>query len=461
MKKIVILGAGESGTGAALLAHAKGYQVLVSDKGVIPERYQQQLMEYGIEFEQGQHTWDKIKAADEIIKSPGVPNEAPIIQAIKESSIPIIDEIEFASRYTDAILIGITGSNGKSTTTHLTYHLLKSAGLNVGIAGNMGQSFAKKVWQEEHDYYVLELSSFQLEYVYKLKLHIGCILNITPDHLDRYQHQMELYVAAKYRILQNMDADDYFIYNPDNYNTQQYLNKLNKLIPKTCPITLTSTLGKLGACVQKNELHFIGESHNFKLPIQELPLPGKHNVYNSMVAITIASLLGIPPTSILIGLKTFKGLPHRMEWIAKIKEVDFYNDSKATNVESAEVALESFTKPIIWIAGGYDKGNHYNILKNVVKKQVKALICLGKDNRPIREAFQDLNLPIYETQRVQEAVELAITIAKPNEIVLLSPACASFDLFKNFEDRGTQFKNAVHQLLANIQDKHDNHQQMD
>ena len=449
MKKIAILGAGESGTGAALLAHAKGYQVFVSDKNSIAPSYQQQLLEHGISFEQGGHSWDQIKEADEIIKSPGIPDEAPIIQAIKNVSIPIMDEVEFASRYTNAFLIGITGSNGKSTTTQLTYHLLKSAGLDVGLAGNIGQSFAKKVWLEKHAYYVLELSSFQLEYVQKFKPDISCVLNITPDHLDRYHQQMELYIAAKCRIFQNTDIRDHFIYNQDDTHITQYL-KNHPTHATLHPFSLMQPT-RQGAYLNQDKLCFVGEDYHFQIPIQALSLLGKHNWYNSMAAISIASLVGIAPTSILAGLKSFKGLPHRMEWIAKIQGIDFYNDSKATNVESAAVALASFTRPIIWIAGGYDKGNDYELLKPIVKEHVKALICLGKDNRPIRQAFQVLGIPIYETQVIQEAVNLAITLAKPQEIVLLSPACASFDLFKNFEDRGEQFKNAVHQLSSNLE----------
>lgn len=444
MKKIAILGAGESGTGAALLAHAKGHHVFVSDKNSIAPSYQQQLLENGISFEEGGHSWDQIKEADEVIKSPGIPDKAPIIQAIKKASIPIVDEVEFASRYTDAFLIGITGSNGKSTTTQLTYHLLKSAGLDVGLAGNIGQSFAKKVWLEQHAYYVLELSSFQLEYVHQFKPNIGCILNITPDHLDRYHQQMEPYIAAKCRIFQNMDMHGHFIYNQDDPHITQYLQNHP---PHTmlCPFSLTQPTNQ-GAYLNQDSLCFIGKNYHFQIPTHTLPLFGKHNWYNSMAAISIASLVGISPTSILAGLKDFKGLPHRMEWVAKIQEVDFYNDSKATNVESAAVALASFTQPIIWIAGGYDKGNDYELLKPIVKEHVKALICLGKDNRPIRQAFESFGKPIYETQVIQEAINLAITLAKPQEVVLLSPACASFDLFKNFEDRGEQFKNAVHQL---------------
>lgn len=447
MKKLVVLGAGESGTGAALLAQAKGYQVFVSDKNIIANSYKQQLLDYKIEFEEGKHTWDKIKITDEVIKSPGIPNHTSIIQALQEISIPILDEIEFASRYTNALFIGITGSNGKSTTTHLAYHLLKTGGLNVGIAGNVGTSFARKVWSDNHEYYVLELSSFQLEHIHNFKAHIACILNITPDHLDRYNNHLDSYIATKFNILRNMNKEGHFIFNQDDTNIREYLVKQTTNLPQLYPISLTQSTHHR-AYVENNHLHFVGDNYNFQLPTQTLPLLGKHNIYNTMAAISIASLLGLSSASILDGLRTFKGLPHRMEWIANIKEVNFYNDSKATNVESAAVALESFTKPIIWIAGGYDKGNDYNLLKPIVKNSVKALICLGKDNTAIYKAFKGLNIPIYETQVMQEAVSLAYTLAKPQDIVLLSPACASFDLFKNFEDRGHQFRLAVQQLLT-------------
>lgn len=446
MKKIVILGAGESGTGAALLAHAKGYQVFVSDKNTIASPYKEQLVVYGIAFEEGMHTWESIQDADEIIKSPGIPNSTPIIQAVQQAGIPMIDEIEFASRYTNAVLIGITGSNGKSTTTHLTYHLLHTAGLDVGIAGNMGESFAKKVWQEPHAYYVLELSNFQLEYLDTCKLHIACLLNITPDHLDQYNYQMDGYIAAKWRIIRNMGRHDHLIYNQDDPHIMRYLQE-HPIIPQQHPISLTKAMSH-GAYLQQSALCFVESHYNFQIPSQAVPLPGKHNTFNAMVAISVASLLGVKPDTILAGLQSFKGLSHRMEWVAEIDGVKFYNDSKATNVESAAVALESFTQPIIWIAGGYDKGNDYTLLQPIVKDHVKALVCLGKNNTPIREAFSHLQMPIYETQSIQEAVRIAYRFAKPQEIVLLSPACASFDLFKNFEDRGQQFKNVVHQLLT-------------
>lgn len=446
MKKIVVLGAGESGTGAALLAHAKGYQVFVSDKNTITSPYKEQLVAYGIPFEEGTHTWESIQDADEIIKSPGISNNTPIIQAVKQAGIPMIDEIEFASRYTDAVLIGITGSNGKSTTTHLTYHLLHAAGLDVGIAGNMGESFAKKVWQEPNAYYVLEISNFQLEYLNKCKMHIACLLNITPDHLDQYNYQMDGYIAAKWRIIRNMDRNDHFIYNQDDPHIMNYLPQ-HQVIPQHHPISLTKAMNN-GACLQETTLYFAGNEYNFQVPTRAVPLPGKHNLSNTMMAISVAVLLGIKPQVILAGLQNFQGLPHRMELVAEVDEVKFYNDSKATNVESAAVALESFTQPIVWIAGGYDKGNDYMLLQSIVKEHVKALICLGKKNAPIWQAFSHLSVPIYETRSIQEAVQIAHTLAKPQEIVLLSPACASFDLFKNFEDRGQQFKDAVRRLLT-------------
>jgi UDP-N-acetylmuramoylalanine--D-glutamate ligase len=450
MKKLVVLGAGESGTGAALLAKAKGYQVFVSDKNTIADSYRQQLLDCKVEFEEGKHTWNTIKIADEVIKSPGIPNNTPIIQALQKASIPILDEIEFASRYTNALLIAITGSNGKSTTTHLTHHLLKTSGLNVGIAGNMGASFARQVWLAHYDYYVLELSSFQLECLQSFKAYIACIINITPDHLDRYSNHLESYIAAKFNILRNMSKGDHFIYNQDDNNIQEYLVKQTSDLPQPYPISL-SPLTQHGAYIQNRHLYFVGGNYNFQLPLQTIPLPGKHNMYNTMIAVSIANLLGISPTSIMDGLRTFKGLPHRMEYITSIKGVDFYNDSKATNVESAAVALESFENhPIIWIAGGYDKGNDYSLIKPIAKSSVKALICLGKDNKAICEAFKECNIPIYETQVMQEAVSLAYNLSKPQDIVLLSPACASFDLFKNFEDRGYQFRLAVQQLSTHI-----------
>jgi UDP-N-acetylmuramoylalanine--D-glutamate ligase len=443
-RKIVILGAGESGTGAALLAKQKGYSVFVSDHQAIASPYRQQLVEKDIAFEEGGHSWEKIQDALEVVKSPGVPKEAPIIQLLQKAAIPIIDEIEFASRHTNAFLIAITGSNGKTTTTHLTHHLLQKAGLDVCMAGNMGESFAKKVATENHEYYVLELSSFQLEGIYTFKPAIACLLNITPDHLDRYEHNIQAYADAKYQLVQNMDHTGACIYNTDDIILSS-IEITTRVRPNWYPISIQESLAQ-GAYLAGDNLHFCWKGSNFQVSLKNLPLVGKHNYYNAMAAIAIATLVGIEPIEILTALKTFKGIPHRIEWVGKVQDIDFYNDSKATNVASAQAALESFSAPIIWIAGGYDKGNDYTDLKPLVAKNVKCIVCLGKDNRLLYQAFEEIGKPMYETKTMQAAVEQAIQVAQPQEIVLLSPACASFDLFKDFEDRGNQFRQAVQAL---------------
>ena len=443
MKKLVILGAGESGIGAALLAQAKGLAVFVSDVGTIASPYRQELVDHGIAFEESQHTWERVLAADEVVKSPGIPHDLALIQAIKQAGIPIIDEIELASRYTQAFLVVITGSNGKTTTTHLAYHLLREAGLDVGIAGNMGASFARKVLETEHKYYVLELSCFQLAGMYNFKADIACLLNITPDHLNRYGYQMALYIQAKLRLLQNMSEQEHFIYSQDDTNIQTYLQTI-PIIPAKHPISLAAK-AMHGAYEHAEYWHFALTDQAFQIPIDALKLPGRHNRANAMAAIAVASLLGIAPSAIIAALQTFKGMPHRIEWVAQVQGIDCYNDSKSTNVEAAYAALSSFNQPIIWIAGGYDKGNDYALLQPLVKERVKVLICLGKDNRPLRQAFQGLVNPIHETQQMEEAASLALSLAQPGEVVLLSPACASFDLFKSFEDRGESFKKAVYQ----------------
>ena len=426
MKKLVILGAGESGMGAALLAHAQGLEVWVSDAGHISSPRRQALLDHGIAFEEDGHTWGCLQGACEVIKSPGIPEEAPIVQAARQAGIPIIDEIEFASRYTEAFLIGITGTNGKTTTTKLIYHLLKTAGLDVGMAGNVGNSFAKTLLKPHHKYYVLELSSFQLEGMHACRLNIACLLNITPDHLDRYQGQMELYIQAKFRILQNMMAQDHFVYNQDDPSTQAYMQG-RQVTP---------------------HLHPISTHQPSAVPITALPqhLKGTHNQYNTLVATAVAQLLGIDMDIIQQGLTTFQGVPHRIEWVATINDVQFYNDSKATNVEAARAALSSFDSSIIWIAGGKDKGNDYTSLQLLVRARVKAMICLGADNQKLFQAFQPIVPQFAETQQPIEAVRMAMDCALPGDIVLFSPACASFDLFKNFEARGNAFKAAVMQL---------------
>ena len=429
MKKIAILGGGESGTGAALLAQAKGLAVFVSDIGKISAPYKEVLLAHGIAFEEDGHTQARILAADEVVKSPGIPNSAPIVLAIQQAKLPIVDEIEFASRYTKAFLIGITGTNGKTTTAHLTYHLLKKGGLNVGLAGNVGASFAKMVLEETHDYYVLELSNFQLEGMHQCQLAIGCLLNITPDHLDRYQGKMEAYAQAKFRLLQNMTAQEHFIYNQDDPNIRGYLQK-HDLPP--CQHPLSAQQPSAGA---EDTLRLLATS--------SFQLQGAHNAFNARVAITVAQLLGVNEKTIQTGLGTFTGVPHRLAWVGEIGGVHFYKDSKATNVAAAYVALESFTQPIIWVAGGYNKGNDYSAILPLAKKQVKAMICLGKDNSAIIQAMQGAIKPIHETQSMERVVAIALSLAQPGDVVLLAPACASFDLFKNFAERGVCFEQAV------------------
>ncbi|MCG8341201.1 MAG: UDP-N-acetylmuramoyl-L-alanine--D-glutamate ligase [Cytophagales bacterium] len=443
MKKIVILGAGESGTGAALLAKAKGLAVFVSDAGKIASHYKEELCDHNIAFEEGGHSWEKVRTADEIVKSPGIPDSRSLIQAIKEAGIPIIGEVELAARYAKAFLIAITGTNGKTTTTHLTYHLLKAVELNVGMAGNMGQSFARQVIKDKFDYYVLELSSFQLEGMRNFKANIAALLNITPDHLDRYGYQFANYIHAKFSILQNMTANDHFIYFQEDPNIQDYL-KATSIVPIKHPISFISSPSK-GAYEQNGRLYFALAKKPFSIPVDATPLVGKHNWLNTMVAIAIASLVDIDQASITTSLKTFQGLPHRLAWVATIRGIDFYNDAKATNVEAASVALSSFDQSIIWIAGGQDKGNDYTSLQPIVKAKVKAIICLGKDNTSLRKAFEGVVPAIYETQHVEEVIKLALSYGKSGDVVLLSPACASFDLFNNFEERGECFAQAVYQ----------------
>jgi UDP-N-acetylmuramoylalanine--D-glutamate ligase len=427
--KIVILGAGESGTGAALLAQAKGLEVFVSDAGNIATPHKAELIAHNIAFEERQHSQDRILAADEVVKSPGIPDSTPIIQCIQKKGLSIIAEIELASRYTQAFLIGITGTNGKTTTTHLTYHLLKEAGFNVGMAGNVGTSFSREVLKNKHDYYVLELSNFQLEGMYTCKLDIACLLNITPDHLDRYNGQIAPYIQAKFRILQNMTPQEHCIYNQADPNIQAHLQQ-QAILPCQHPVSVQEYNTAVDDCLPL-------------LTASSFKLRGPHNWFNALVAIRVAQLLGVDATKIQAGLATFTGVPHRIEWITEIGGIPFYNDSKATNVEAACAALMSFVQPIIWIAGGKDKGNDYAALQALAKTRVKAMICLGKDNAKISQAFRQVVTPIHTTQQVEEAVAIALSLAQPEDVVLFSPACASFDLFKNFEERGECFRQAV------------------
>ncbi|MGI2298576.1 UDP-N-acetylmuramoyl-L-alanine--D-glutamate ligase [Candidatus Cardinium hertigii] len=437
--QLVILGGGESGTGAALLAKQKGIEVFVSDIGIIKGDYKHLLKTYAIPFEEGHHTIEKIKRADKVVKSPGIPDEAAIIQQLHACRIPIIDEITFAAPYAKGSIIAITGSNGKSTTAHLIYHLLHTAGYHVALAGNMGYSFAKCLTKGSYDYYVLELSSFQLESVKNFKPNIACLLNITPDHLNRYNYSIETYAKAKLNILRNMTPLDHFIYNKADPIIAAYLQPEN-ILPKLHPIDPCSIWNNDGLC----QCNVHGTS--FSIGREQIALPGRHNAYNAMVAITAAALAGVAPRTISAALPKFHGLSHRLEWCGAPQGINCYNDSKSTNVASTRAALLSFNQPIIWIAGGVDKGNDYSLLLPILQERVKAIICLGKDNRTIIKAFGLIELPIQETDNLDKAIHMALSIASPREIILLSPACASFDLFKNFEDRGNQFKKKINKL---------------
>lgn len=447
MKRLVILGSGESGTGAAILAKQKGYDVLVSDAGLIPEKYKEELNEYGIAYEEKQHTEGLILNADEIIKSPGIPEKNELIKKIRSKGIQIISEIEFASRYTNAIKICITGTNGKTTTTSLIYHLMLQAGLNVGCGGNIGKSFARLVATEEHDYYVLELSSFQLDDMYDFKAETAILLNITPDHLDRYEYDIQNYINAKFRITRNQTENDYFIYcSDDEIINKQMLSEDIKA--KKIPFSINNKLA-LGAFLDDDSIKIkteINQSNPYTMLTSELALRGKHNTYNSMAAAIVGQVFNIRKDDIREALTNFQNVEHRLEKVAMVRGVEFINDSKATNVNSAWYALESMDKPIVWIAGGTDKGNDYTMLKELVKDKVRIIVCMGLDNHKIHEAFgKDVDM-ILNTTSAQEAVHVAFKLAKQGEAVLLSPACASFDLFKNYEDRGRQFKTAVRNL---------------
>ncbi len=446
-KYIVVLGAGESGTGAALLAQKMGYAVFVSDFGPIAYQYKKELEQALIPFEENQHTEDRILTANEVIKSPGIPDKAPIIKKLIERNIPIISEIEFASRYTKAKLISITGSNGKTTTTMLTYHILRSAGLNVGLAGNIGKSFAKQVAFEDFEYYVLEISSFMLDNMYSFKADIAVLLNITPDHLDRYDYKMENYSDSKFRIIQNQQVDDVFIYCADDEEVKKGLSK-RIINSKTYPFSIEKTLEQ-GAFLQEEQiiinLHHTNQEF-LTMSLKDLALQGKHNLYNSMASGIVAKVLELRNETIRESMGSFTNIEHRLEHVAKISGIDFINDSKATNVNSTWYALESMPGDVVLILGGVDKGNDYRMLKDLVKSKVKSIVCLGKDNKSIHEAFEDDVEVIVNTFSANEAVQIAYHLAKKGDTVLLSPACASFDLFKNYEDRGNQFKKAVKEL---------------
>lgn len=443
----MILGSGESGIGSAILAQAKGFSVFVSDKGLIKEKYKSQLIENNIAFEEGVHSEDLILNAIEIIKSPGIPDKADLVVKAKEKNIPVISEIEFAGRYTNAKTICITGSNGKTTTTLLTYHILKKAGYNVGLGGNVGKSFAYQVAKENFDYYVLELSSYQLDGMYDFKADIAVLLNITPDHLDRYEYKFENYVASKFRITQNQTKNDAFIYCADDAVMQEFM-KHHPIKAQLIPFSIKKTIEGNGAFLNENEiiLNYNNNPKPLTMTIEQLALAGKHNVYNSMAASLAARIVDIRKDIIRESLEDFENAEHRLEFVASINGIEFINDSKATNVNSTWYALESMQKPTVLILGGQDKGNNYEELVDLVKEKVKAIVCLGVDNKKIIKAFKGTVETIVEASSAVEAVAMSYKLASKGDAVLLSPACASFDMFQNYEDRGVQFKSAVRGL---------------
>ncbi len=446
MSRIVVLGGGESGVGSAVLAKVKGFDVFLSDVGKIAENYVETLKKWEIPFEMGGHSEELILNADEIIKSPGIPNDAPMVVKCGQKGIHVISEIEFAGRYDTAKKICITGSNGKTTTTSLIYYLFQNAGLNVGLGGNIGKSYAYQVATEQHDYYVLELSSFQLDNVYDFKADIAIITNITPDHLDRYDHKLENYVRAKFRITRNMKKDDCFIFCSDDEIT---IRNLDDILIKAKKLPFTQK-GKVeeGAYVEDEKMIVKVGDEECDMYLKELALGGKHNVYNSMAAAIAGKVMDIDNETIRTSLASFQPVEHRLEKVLSIRDVLYINDSKATNVDAAWYALECQTSPVVWIVGGTDKGNDYSVLKDLVKEKVKAIVCLGVDNRKIHKAFEGIvgKNNIFDTTSATECVKKCSEVAQGGDVVLLSPCCASFDLFKNYEDRGHQFKEAVRNL---------------
>jgi UDP-N-acetylmuramoylalanine--D-glutamate ligase len=445
MKRLVILGAGESGVGTAVLGKQQGYDVFVSDKNKIADKYKALLMQHEITFEEGTHTAELILNATEIMKSPGIPEKAEIVKLIRAANITVSSEIEFAARYTNATLIGITGSNGKSTTTTLIHHILIKAGYKAALVGNIGISFALAVANGGYDYYVIEISNFQLDDIHQFRPHIAILLNITPDHLDRYNYEMGRYVNSKFRITENQQADDYFIYCSDDPILKEEIK--NRTIKAKCiPFSIYETL-EIGATLLNEQLTINQPNKpTFTMPIYKLALQGKHNQHNSLAAGIAANIVDVRNEIIRESLSDFESLEHRLEPVLTIKGMDFINDSKATNINSTWFALESINQPIVWIAGGLDKGNDYTVLQQLVKEKVKAIVCLGKDNRKIHEAFARYVDIIANTQSAEEAVQMAYQLGDKGDAVLLSPACASFDLFDSYVDRGNKFKAAVKQL---------------
>jgi UDP-N-acetylmuramoylalanine--D-glutamate ligase len=444
IKKIVVLGAAESGVGTAILAQKQGYDVFVSDFGVISAKYKKELTDRNIRFEEGQHSQEIIFAANEIVKSPGIPDKAPIVQGLKERNINVISEIEFAARYTNAKMICITGTNGKTTTTLLTYHILQKAGLNVGLGGNVGRSFARQVAEENFEYYVLELSSFQLDGCYEFKADVAILTNITPDHLDRYEYNLQNYVDSKFRITQNQGPADAFIFCADDEITMQEISK-REFKMQCLPFSITRKEG-MSAYTENNNLIIQTHNQTITMSIQELALQGKHNLYNSMASGIASRILEIRKEVVRESFSDFENIEHRLEFVNSVHGIDFINDSKATNVNSTWYALESLQSPIIWIAGGVDKGNDYSMLTELVQNRVKALVCLGTDNKKLIKAFKEIVPVIVEAASADEAVQTAYRLGKKGDTVLLSPCCASFDLFENYEDRGRQFKASVRSL---------------
>lgn len=442
--RLVILGAGESGVGAAVLAKKKGLEVFISEIEQIKDKYKSVLYKHGIDWEEGEHSEHLILNATEIVKSPGIPENAPIIARVKNKGIKVISEIEFAGRYSNARKVCITGSNGKTTTTFLICHMMKKAGLNVGIAGNVGRSLALQIAENDFDYLVIELSSFQLDGMYDFKAEIAILLNITPDHLDRYGYEMSQYVESKFRVIRNQAENDFFIYCSDDEIIPDELKK-RKLKAATLPFSIRKKENQ-AAFINKDQIQVIYKNKKFAMSIHDLALAGKHNTYNSMAAAIAGNILNIRKEIIRESLSDFQGVEHRLEPVIKVYGIQFINDSKATNINSAWYALESMSGKIIWIVGGIDKGNDYSVLMGLVKEKVKAIICLGKDNSKIHMAFSEAVETIVDTNSMAEAVKTAYYLGKKGDTVLLSPACASFDLFENYEDRGRQFKQAVREL---------------
>jgi len=444
MKRLVVLGGGESGVGTALLGKQKGFEVFVSDFGKIKDKYKKVLTDNKIEWEEETHTESKILNADMVMKSPGIPEKTPIVKKLVERNIPVISEIEFAAPFTKAITIGITGSNGKTTTTMLTYHLLKSAGLNVGLAGNIGMSFAQQIAEDKFDSYVLELSSFQLDGIINYRPHIAIITNISPDHLDRYDYKYENYIASKFRITMNQTEDDYLIYDADDEAISEWF-KTHTTKAQLIPFSLTKTFEK-GAYIKNNKMEIKINQEELIMETEYIALEGKHNMKNAMAATSVAKLMQIRKATIRESLSSFQGVEHRLEKVLKIQNVQYINDSKATNVNATFFALDSMNVPTVWIVGGVDKGNDYSELMSLVREKVKAIICLGVDNKKIIDAFGNVVDIMIEVDNMADAVKMSQRLTEKGDAVLLSPACASFDLFENYEDRGNQFKKAVQNL---------------